>query len=193
MTVWKNTYHSSLIQTPETYPDLVNQLLSWSFCLPWHHSIAWLANNKSANHYLSCPGPSLRQYRPPPGALQPNYSLWRTTASGLHCSCWLQKHTTARVGRKEGRKVYNRVNEQVRHFSLFLNMGLHFYEAALQTQLYLCTEIKIRQFTRVRFSQTCLKTWGDNGDSVMSNYHCATQQGVSPVKSAVNSFSIRAT
>lgn len=135
MTVWKNTYHSSLIQTPETYPDLVNQLLSWSFCLPWHHSIAWLANNKSANHYLSCPGPSLRQYRPPPGALQPNYSLWRTTASGLHCSCWLQKHTTARVGRKEGRKVYNRVNEQVRHSST--NTALSVYRNKDKT-IHLC-------------------------------------------------------
>lgn len=98
------------IQTFKPIPGLPHWPLSWSSCLPWHHSIAWFANDKVANRYLSWIGPFLRQCRPPPGALQPNYWLWRTTASGLHCSCWHYY---------QARKVYNKVNGKVVLLGLF--------------------------------------------------------------------------
>lgn len=92
------------ISTYTDSPDLPHQSLSCSSCLHWHHIISRLANDKVANRYLSCPGPFLRQCRPPPGALQLHHSMWRTTACSLSCSCWLQEHTTSRVGRKERRQ-----------------------------------------------------------------------------------------
>lgn len=123
-------------------PPILTQELSWlslttslsgSSCLPWHHSIAGLANDKVLNRYLSRPGPSLRQHRPPPDALQLRYSMWRTTASSQRCSCWLQRHTTCREGmregRKEGRPVYTKASEVGGIWlSYFLiNVVFHFY------------------------------------------------------------------
>lgn len=175
-----------------TYPDYPSSCCS--SCHPWHHSIAWLANDKVPNHYLSCPGPILRQCTPPPGALQPYYTLWRTTASSLCCSCWLKEYAATRIGLREGaRKMCKKckwVNGTSLSYSFLKKWGISpLQRHSTNTVLSMHWN---RDMAIYSCQVQCLKMWGDNNDSIPSNCHCATRQGVLLVTNAVNSFSIRA-